>query len=70
METLHGKLIDMKDVLDKKVQSHMKQAEKNRSSEKWCNYHLGAAYGYNAAKEELEQLIRHHNWGQETYNNN
>ena len=70
METLHGKLIDMKDVLDKKAQSHMKQAEKNRGSEKWCNYHLGAAYGYNAAKEELEQLIRHHNWGQETYNNN
>lgn len=55
----------MKNVLGKKAQSHMKQAEKNRSSEKWCNYHLGAAYGYNAAKEELEQLIRHHNWGQE-----
>ena len=70
METLHGKLIDIKCVLDKKAQSHMKQAEKNRSSEKWCNYHLGAAYGYNAAKEELEQLIRHHNWEQETYNNN
>lgn len=70
METLHGKLIDMKDVLDKKAQSHMKQAEKNRSPEKWCNYHLGAAYGYNAAKEELEQLIRHHNWEQEIYNNN
>lgn len=52
----------MRDTFQEKVQTHMKQAEKNKGSEKWCNYHLGVAFAYNNAKDIVEQLIRHHNW--------
>ena len=65
MKSLHSKLIDLKDVLEENAQKQMKEAEKHHSSEKWCNYYLGAALGYNAAKEALERLIRTHSWTKE-----